>query len=117
MMLQKDISFVVDSYRKLLSVCYHSLDKAGKKYIRKAYQLLIDEYQCKKMESGEYYISHAVEVTIVVVEEIGLTSDSIVSTLLHNVLSNTNISLTDIESQFSKSIAATVNGLARISLL
>ncbi|MCK5838341.1 MAG: bifunctional (p)ppGpp synthetase/guanosine-3',5'-bis(diphosphate) 3'-pyrophosphohydrolase, partial [Bacteroidales bacterium] len=117
MVLQKDISFVVDSYRKLLAVCYHSLDKAGKNHVRQAYQLLIDEYQCKKMESGEYYISHAVAVTVVVIEEIGLTSDSIVSTLLHNVLSNTNISLTDIEAQFSENIAATVNGLARISRL
>ena len=117
MVLQKDISFVVDNYRKLLSACYHSLDKTDKKNVRIAYRLLVNEYQCKKMESGDYYISHAVEVTLVVVEEIGLTSDSIVRTLLHNILTNTNVSLTDIEKQFSKNIAETLNGYTKISRL
>ncbi|MBP6978042.1 MAG: bifunctional (p)ppGpp synthetase/guanosine-3',5'-bis(diphosphate) 3'-pyrophosphohydrolase [Lentimicrobiaceae bacterium] len=102
-------------YRELLKVCVPVIHQDDLPKIRKAFELVLDTYQDKKMESGEYYYVHAVNVAKIVAGEIGLGTDSIIGALLHNVLYKANITRETIEEAFGQKVAFILQGLAKIA--
>jgi GTP pyrophosphokinase len=67
-----------------------------------------------RRKSGEPFIFHPLTVAEICVEEIGLGTTSIIAALIHDVVEDTDIELTDIERMFGKKIARIVDGLTKI---
>ncbi|HMJ70999.1 MAG TPA: RelA/SpoT family protein [Cyclobacteriaceae bacterium] len=67
-----------------------------------------------RRKSGEPFIFHPLTVAEMCVEEIGLGTTSIIAALIHDVVEDTEIELTDIERMFGKKIARIVDGLTKI---
>ncbi len=104
-------------YKKLLRISYQTLSEDDKKMIRKAFDVAVDAHKSQRRKSGEAYIFHPVAVAQIVASEIGLDATSIASALLHDVVEDTEYTLSDLEQMFGETVARIVNGLTKISSL
>eukprot|EP00388_Colpodella_angusta_P011265 GDKJ01028929.1.p1 GENE.GDKJ01028929.1~~GDKJ01028929.1.p1 ORF type:complete len:707 (+),score=89.45 GDKJ01028929.1:1214-3334(+) len=68
-----------------------------------------------RRKSGEPYIYHPIAVAQICVEEIGLGATSIMCALLHDVVEDTEIELSEIEAIFGRNVAKIIDGLTKIS--
>lgn len=85
--------------------------------IRKAFDVAVDAHKSQRRKSGEAYIFHPVAVAQIVASEIGLDATSIASALLHDVVEDTEYTLSDLEQMFGETVARIVDGLTKISSL
>ncbi|WP_270087017.1 RelA/SpoT family protein [Sphingobacterium sp. SYP-B4668] len=102
-------------YRDLLRACKPTLQRGDKQEIRKAFDLALESHKEMRRKSGEPYIFHPIAVAKIAADEIGLGTTSIVCALLHDVVEDTAITLTEIEEQFGKKVARIIDGLTKIS--
>lgn len=104
-------------YKKLLRISYQTLSRDDKKMIRKAFEIAMDAHNGQRRKSGEAYIFHPMAVAQIVAQEIGLDATSIAAALLHDVVEDTDYTLTDLEQMFGDTVARIVDGLTKISNL
>ena len=83
--------------------------------IRKAFKIAYDAHKGALRASGEPYILHPIAVAKIVTVEMGLGITSIVASLLHDVVEDTEYTLEEIENHFGTKIASIVDGLTKIS--
>ena len=112
---QEDERMVNEAFQHLLETYLKSHHRKKVDLITKAFN-----FACKALEgvrrlSGEPYIMHPIAVAQIASEEIGLGSTSICSALLHDVVEDTDYTVTDIENIFGPKIAQIVDGLTKIS--
>jgi len=66
--------------------------------------------------SGELYINHPIAVARIVAD-IGLDEVSIVAALLHDAVEDTEITISDVESNFGSEVSAIVDGVTKLERL
>lgn len=106
---------IINRYRRLLRKAKPVLEKGDAKLIKKAFTMALEAHKDMRRKSGEPYIFHPLTVAEICVEEIGLGTTSIIAALLHDVVEDTDIELTDIQRLFGKKIARITDGLTKIS--
>ncbi len=106
---------ILNKYRSLLRACDEKINKEDRKQIRKAFNFAVDAHKKMRRKSGEPYILHPIAVAHIAAKEIGLGKTSIISSLLHDVVEDTDYSLEDIENLFGKKVAKIIDGLTKIS--
>ena len=82
--------------------------------IRDAIQLAIDAHNGQLRRSGEEYVCHPLHVALILVE-IGMDSDAVVAALLHDVVEDTDIELSEIKRRFGSDVADLVDGVTKIT--
>src|SRR5262245_35520894 len=87
---------ILKSYRALLRACKPNIDKGDKKQIRLAFDIALEAHKDMRRKTGEPYILHPLSVALIVAEEIGLGTTAIVCALLHDVVEDTHLTLSDI---------------------
>ena len=103
-------------FDELMAHCKKICKREGdEELIRRAFELAKLAHQGVKRRSGEPYIMHPIAVARICVDEIGLGVKSVVASLLHDVVEDTDYTLTDISTMFSPKIASMVDGLTKIS--
>ena len=112
---EEEKQLILKSYRSLLRACRHSLNKGDKKRIRLAFEMAMEAHKDMRRKTGEPYILHPINVAMICAEEIGLGPTAIVCALLHDVVEDTHLTLTDIEKNFGKKEASIIDGLTKIS--
>jgi guanosine-3',5'-bis(diphosphate) 3'-pyrophosphohydrolase len=105
---------IINRYRRLLRKAKPILNPGDARLIKRAFTIALDAHKDMRRKSGEPYIFHPLTVAEICVEEIGLGTTSIIAALLHDVVEDTNIQLTDIERIFGKKITRIVDGLTKI---
>ena len=106
---------VNDAFRELLDAYLASRHRKKVDIITKAFNFAKQAHKGVRRLSGEPYIMHPIAVAQIACEEMGLGSTSICSSLLHDVVEDTDYTIEDIENIFGKKIAQIVNGLTKIS--
>ena len=106
---------ILNRYKGLLRDCKNKTDAEDKKVIRKAFNLAVDAHKEMRRKSGEPYIYHPIDVARIAAKEIGLGCTSIVCSLLHDVVEDTEYTLEDIERLFGNKVARIIDGLTKIS--
>lgn len=102
-------------YQTLLRLCPKGREsEENTRMIRKAFDLACRAHEGVLRKSGEPYIIHPIEVAKIVAGEIGLGTKSVVCSLMHDVVEDTEYSLEDIEMMFDKKIATIIDGLTKI---
>ena len=81
--------------------------------IREAYQLAEEAHRGQRRASGESYVTHTIEVATLLAQ-LKLDTASIVAGLIHDVVEDTQFSLTDVEERFGPEVAAIVDGVTKI---
>jgi len=106
---------VRNKYRGLIrAVESRGGDKEDVALIRKAYKVAADAHKDVRRKSGEPYITHPLDVALIVTKEIGLGPQSIAAALLHDVVEDSDYTKEDLEHMFGPSIAYMVEGLTKI---
>ncbi|MBF9253861.1 bifunctional (p)ppGpp synthetase/guanosine-3',5'-bis(diphosphate) 3'-pyrophosphohydrolase [Pontibacter sp. 172403-2] len=106
---------ILRHYRRLLRYAKPFLQDNDPKIIKKAFNTSLEAHKDMRRKSGEPYILHPLAVAQIAVEEIGLGTTSIVAALLHDVVEDTEMEITDIEREFGPSVALIIEGLTKIS--
>lgn len=112
--LEAENKAIAKEYKELLRISYQSLTTDDKKLIRKAFDIAVEAHKDQRRKSGEAYIFHPIAVAKIVASQIGLGSTGIASALLHDVVEDTDITISDIEKMFNPKIAKIVEGLTKI---
>ena len=113
--LEAEKKQLAKEYKKLLKISYRTLSAEDKKLIRSAFDVAVDAHKDQRRKSGEAYIFHPIAVAKIVAAEIGLDATSIAAALLHDVVEDTEYTLTDLEQLFGETVARIVDGLTKIS--
>ncbi len=82
--------------------------------IHDAIRLAVAAHDGQRRQSGEEYICHPLHVAMILVE-IGMDSDAVVAALLHDVVEDTEIELTEIARRFGQEVANLVDGVTKIT--
>jgi GTP diphosphokinase / guanosine-3',5'-bis(diphosphate) 3'-diphosphatase len=108
---------ITRSYRILLTSCRHIDSSEDLLLIRSAFELVLEAHQDLRSETGEPHFLHAIAVAKIVGDEMGLTSVSIVSALLQDVLRESSVTKIQLEERFGREITSILLSLQRISSL
>jgi len=82
--------------------------------IREAIALAVSAHDGQMRRSGEEYVCHPLHVACILVE-IGMDSDAVVAGLLHDVVEDTDIELSEISRRFGSDVANLVDGVTKIT--
>ena len=116
-------SYTADD-EKLINEAWERLIESCKKickgeddwnFIKRAFFLAKEAHAGVRRRSGEPYMLHPIAVAQIVVDEIGLGVKSVVASLLHDVVEDTDYTVEDIEHIFGAKIASMVDGLTKMS--
>ncbi|HQI44977.1 MAG TPA: HD domain-containing protein, partial [Bacteroidales bacterium] len=113
--LEKERQEILKRYKNLLKVCKPNSSAEDKKLIRKAFNLAVEAHKDMRRKSGEPYIYHPIAVAYISASEIGLGTTSVICALLHDVVEDTDYTLTDIRGLFGEKVARIIDGLTKIS--
>lgn len=103
----------VKTYEDLLEAIAASGRPYDMEMIDKAYRLAKEAHGDQKRKSGDPYISHPIAAAIILVE-LGMDSECVSAGLLHDVVEDTNVKLSDIEKQFNPSVAHLIDGVTKL---
>ena len=95
-------SKVNEKYLELIEACNKFATETELRKIAKAYELAYKAEVRDLDNSKGLDIYHAIEISLIEVNEMGLGAVAVVSTLLHNLYENKEISLSEIQKKFEK---------------
>lgn len=82
--------------------------------VRRAYEFAAEAHQHQKRSTGEPYITHPLSVALILAQ-MNMDVQSIVSAILHDVIEDTKYSKDDIESNFGAKVAELVDGVSKLA--
>ncbi len=82
--------------------------------IREAIRVATISHDGQRRYSGEEYVCHPLHVAAILVE-MGMDSDAIVAALLHDVVEDTGVELSEISEKFGQEVALLVDGVTKIT--
>ena len=95
-----------------------AIEKSNKSYdlerIKAAFTMARQAHKGQMRSSGDPYISHPIEVAIILVG-LGMDSDTIIGGILHDVVEDTSITLEDIRKQCGGYVADLVDGVTKLA--
>ncbi|MCC8089733.1 MAG: RelA/SpoT family protein [Rikenellaceae bacterium] len=105
---------------KLQEELFKACERIAKKesdmeLVRKAFYFAKDAHKGVRRKSGEPYIVHPISVALIVVNEIELGIKSVVAALMHDIVEDTEYTVSDIEHLFGPKIASMVDGLTKMA--
>ncbi|MCW0484630.1 RelA/SpoT family protein [Gaoshiqia sediminis] len=110
-----DQRLIADYYDDLARSFDQRISEEGRQRIWKAFEFANSAHAGVKRKSGEPYIIHPLAVANIVSGEIGLGVTSIIASILHDVVEDTDYTLVDIENLFGAKVAKVVDGLTKLS--
>ncbi len=116
----EELEYTESLFDKLAERLPGQYSEKGCDEIRKAWNFVHDLVGQQTFSSGESILRHSLEVTSVIVDEIGLESDTVVAALLHNVnYANleTRATSDQIKALFGPTVAMLLEGMAKINSL
>ncbi len=99
----------------LLTVCNKNLPKVNEELVTKAFEFALEAHKNDLRASGEPYFSHPYEVALIVAEEFPLDDVTVVSTLLHDIVEDTDFDINLLAKEFGNEVAEIVDGVTKIS--
>ena len=88
--------------------------KVDSKIIMKAYNYAFEHHGNQKRRSGEPYIIHPLNVAYILAD-VGLDEATICAALLHDVVEDTDVTDSDLRSNFGEEVADMVAGVTKLS--
>lgn len=117
---QKMDRTIADAWAGLYQTCSAILNEADLREVKRAFEYAYRILGETKLPNGEMVMLHSVEVAHVVMTEVSLGVDSIVSCLLHHATQNgvlQPVTLKEIESDYGGTVARILEGMAKINAL
>ncbi|MBQ7799480.1 MAG: bifunctional (p)ppGpp synthetase/guanosine-3',5'-bis(diphosphate) 3'-pyrophosphohydrolase [Oscillospiraceae bacterium] len=103
-------------YDRLLEAIERNSKNLNKEIITEALNFAEKAHDGQKRKSGEPYIIHPVEAAIILID-MGMDTETIVAALLHDVVEDTEVELSEVSQKFGADVAALVDGVTKLGLL
>ena len=103
-----------ERFEILLSETEKYLDDAERATLRRAFDYANAAHKGQLRKSGEPYISHPIEVALILVS-LRMDLETLVAALLHDVVEDTDITYDDVSADFGEDVAQLVDGVTKIS--
>ena len=100
----RDRKKIINKYRELLQLSEDFTKKKELELIRKAFDVALDASGVKRSPSGDPAILDTLEIAVIVVDQIGLGTRSVVASLLYQAVIDKKITIGEIEKEFDKTI-------------
>lgn len=110
-----EIRQINDCYDDLVREIGKRFDAERMAKVKKAFDFANSAHEGVRRKSGEPYIVHPIAVATIVARDLGLGATSVIASILHDVVEDTEYSTTDIENMFGKDVARIVDGLTKLS--
>jgi len=104
----------VTRFRDLLKTVRANRPNDDLDVIRRAYDLSQKYHAGQNRASGEIYLSHPLEVALVLAD-MKLDSTCIAAGLLHDLVEDTSVTIVDIRKEFGEQVAHIIEGVTKIS--
>ncbi len=112
----EDEKLIQEKWEELLRSCTNICrNEEDWNSIKRAFFLAKEAHAGIRRRSGEPYLLHPIAVAQIAVDEIGLGVKSVVASLLHDVVEDTDYTVEDMERIFGPKIASMVDGLTKMS--
>jgi GTP diphosphokinase / guanosine-3',5'-bis(diphosphate) 3'-diphosphatase len=112
---EEDRQLIQSEYGSLINNLLRCNNPGDRELIDKAFKIANEAHWNMRRKSGEPYIIHPILVAKIVNQEIGLGAKSIATSLLHDVVEDTDYTLEDVNKDFGPKIASLIDGLTKIS--
>ena len=99
----------------LLVTCRKHLPAVNEALIIKSFEFAMEAHKNDLRASGEPYFTHPFEVALIVAKELPLDDVTVASTLLHDVVEDTEFDLDILAKEFGNEVAEIVDGVTKIS--
>lgn len=109
-----ELSDISSVFEELITSLKGKLKGDDEANIRKAFALALDAHKYQRRRSGEAYIYHPLAVARICHEEIGLGPTAIICAILHDIVEDTPVELSEILEAFGPKIAMIVDGLTKL---
>jgi GTP diphosphokinase / guanosine-3',5'-bis(diphosphate) 3'-diphosphatase len=84
--------------------------------VRKAHSFMMRQHKGQTRASGEPYVTHLLEVAFLAAK-LRLDIPSIITALLHDTIEDTEVTIQQLQEEFSKEVAQLVDGVTKLSLV
>ncbi|MGM0407908.1 MAG: RelA/SpoT family protein [Bacteroidota bacterium] len=111
----KERKKIIDKYRELLKTSDIFTQKKELELTRKAFNIALEAHEEKRQPSGEPFLIELLETAIIIVDQIGLGTRSVIASLLYYAVIDQKLTLVEIEKQFDKKIRLIVDGLIKLA--
>ena len=88
-------------------------DSYDRDLIERAFRKCVESHKDQKRISGEPYFMHPLAVAKIVIG-LGMDSESIAASFLHDVVEDTEVTFEDVEKEFGRSVAELVDGVTKL---
>jgi len=112
---EQDKVIIRRHYRKLLRAIKPRFTEAELELVRQAFELSARAHVNDRRKSGEPYITHPIEVALIVGKQMGLDATSVMCALMHDVVEDTEVGIDEIKDQFGEEVSSIIEGLTKIS--
>jgi GTP diphosphokinase / guanosine-3',5'-bis(diphosphate) 3'-diphosphatase len=110
---QKELKLLTSRFQQLLAKVAENRPGDDLEIIRKAYDFSLKHHQGQTRASGEPYLIHPLEVSLVLAD-LKLDSTAISAGLLHDAIEDTPVTHEDIRREFGEQVAHIVEGVTKI---
>lgn len=104
-----------EDLKQLLKVCRENMEQVDEDAISTAFKLCYLSHEDMTRASGEPYYYHPVEVAKIVASEINIDDISVIASLLHDTVEDTDVNLDDIRHWFGDEVAVIIDGVTKIT--
>ncbi len=113
------IDHIKESYKALITECKDQISEKDLPLVHSAMDYALSVLGDKKWENDECILSHSISVARIAVVEMGLSTDSLISCLLHNVFDKNNhqFSAEEIKKAYRPGVAEILDGIIKINSL
>jgi GTP diphosphokinase / guanosine-3',5'-bis(diphosphate) 3'-diphosphatase len=110
---QKELKLLNGKFQQLLAKVAENRPTDDLEIIRKAYEFSLKHHQGQTRASGEPYLIHPLEVSLVLAD-MKLDSTAISAGLLHDAIEDTSVTHEDVRREFGEQVVHIVEGVTKI---
>jgi len=110
---QKELKLLTGKFQQLLAKVAENRPSDDLEIIRKAYDFSLKHHQGQTRASGEPYLIHPLEVSLVLAD-MKLDSTAISAGLLHDAIEDTGVTHEDVRREFGEQVVHIVEGVTKI---
>ncbi len=107
-------------YNHLREFCRMNWDESALSRLDETFRFAQSVIGEKQFKTGEYILSHSLDVAAIIAVEIGLEPDSVITGLLHNIMYaglDRKVTREEIEAHFGLPVYSILEGMAKINTL
>ncbi|NEW84428.1 MAG: bifunctional (p)ppGpp synthetase/guanosine-3',5'-bis(diphosphate) 3'-pyrophosphohydrolase [Mariniphaga sp.] len=110
---------IQNAYNALIFQCTKNLPEGDLPLVENAFDFAAKAIGNSTWENGEFILSHSISVAKIAVLELGLSTDALISSLLHNVYEHKGVVFTaeEVKKQFGANVADILDGIIKINSL